>query len=146
MKNVLLLLLHLLRAAAKLRGLAGLKRIVARNLLLKQQLLVVRRLRLLLHEMLAGEHHEAIAEQVSGDNFRRLVTNLRGAQQQGDIRPGVDPAALAFMPVAASASFYQSRPVLRQTSKAKFADQPHHYAQQVTDLTTFVLRPTEEGS
>jgi hypothetical protein len=102
--------------------------------------------RLLLHEMLAGDHHEAIAKRVGGDNFGRLVTNLRRAQQQGDIRPHVDPAVVAFVLVAASAFFYQCRPVLRHTPEAEFADRPGHYVQQVANLITFGLRPAEEGS
>ncbi|MDH3640354.1 MAG: helix-turn-helix domain-containing protein, partial [Gammaproteobacteria bacterium] len=41
MKNILLLLIHLLTAVAKLLGPGGIKGIIAENLLLKQQLLVV---------------------------------------------------------------------------------------------------------
>ncbi len=41
MKNVLLLLIHLLTAAAKLLGPGGINSIIAENLVLKQQLLVV---------------------------------------------------------------------------------------------------------
>jgi hypothetical protein len=41
MKNVLLLLIHLLTVVAKLLGLGGIKGVIAENLLLKQQLLVV---------------------------------------------------------------------------------------------------------
>ena len=41
MKNVLLLLIHLLTVVAKLLGPGGIKGIIAENLLLKQQLLVV---------------------------------------------------------------------------------------------------------
>ncbi|MDH3281716.1 MAG: TetR/AcrR family transcriptional regulator [Gammaproteobacteria bacterium] len=102
--------------------------------------------RLLLHEMLTGEQHEAIAKRVGGDNFRRLVANLRAAQQQGDVRTGVDPAVVAFVLVAASAFFYLSRPVLRHTPEAEFADRPDHYVQQVADLITFGLRSVEERS
>ena len=41
MKNVLLLLIHMLTVVAKLLGPGGIKGIIAENLLLKQQLLVV---------------------------------------------------------------------------------------------------------
>jgi TetR/AcrR family transcriptional regulator len=102
--------------------------------------------RLLLHEMLTGDQPEAIAKRVGGDNFRRLVASLRAAQQQGDVRPSVDPAVAAFVLVAASAFYYQSRSVLRHTTEAEFADRPNHYVQQVAELVAHGLRPTGEKS
>jgi hypothetical protein len=45
MKDIWLLLIHLLTASAKLLGPGGVKGIIAENLLLKQQLLVVCRTR-----------------------------------------------------------------------------------------------------
>ena len=46
MKAVLLMLLHLAVTAAKLRGPGGVRAVIAENLLLKQQLIVLRRRRL----------------------------------------------------------------------------------------------------
>jgi hypothetical protein len=45
MKNVSLILIHLLAVVARLLGPGGIKSIIAENLLLKQQLLVVCRTR-----------------------------------------------------------------------------------------------------
>ncbi len=102
--------------------------------------------RLLLHEMLTGDQHESIAKRVGGDNFRRLVSSLCAGQQQGDVRSTVDPAVAAFVLVAASAFFYQSRPVLRHTPEAQFADRPEYYVEQVADLIAFGLSPAGKSS
>jgi hypothetical protein len=51
MKDLLVLLVHLLTTLAKLLGPGGAKAIVADNLLIKQQLLIVNRSRQLLHAL-----------------------------------------------------------------------------------------------
>lgn len=97
--------------------------------------------RLLLHEMLSGERDEAIAKRVSGDNFQRLVAHLRAAQQEGDVRPDLDPAVVAFLMIAASAFFYQSRSVLQHTDGAEFSEHADQYVKQVAEVITNGLRP-----
>jgi len=100
--------------------------------------------RLLLHEMLAGDRQEAIAKRVGGDNFRRLVSNLRGAQQRGELRAGIDVAVLAFVLVAVNSFFYQSRPVLAHLPEADFAKRPEQFLQQVAELIAFGAAPDGE--
>lgn len=100
--------------------------------------------RLLLHEMLSGEQQQAIAERFGGDIFHRLVSNLRAAQQNGNVRAGIDPAVAAFVLVAVNAFFYQSRPLLQHIPDAGFAARPEHYLTQVADLIAFGLAPAGE--
>lgn len=102
--------------------------------------------RLLLHEMLTGNRHKSIAERVGGENFQRLVSNLRAAQQRGDVRSGIDPAVAAFVLIAVNVFFYQSRPVLRHMPEAGFAEHPEHYLAQVAELIAFGLAPAGDKS
>ncbi len=91
--------------------------------------------RLLLREVLESDPRRAreLAE-MFGRNFELLVQVLRRAQQGGELRADIDPAAVATLLVGANVFFLQSRHVLRHLRDVDFADDPVRYAQATAEI------------
>jgi TetR/AcrR family transcriptional regulator len=67
-------------------------------------------------------------------NSAELVATIRAAQQAGEIRADVDPAAVAFLFLAANKFYFQARNVIRHLPEVDFADDHHRYVAKVADL------------
>lgn len=92
--------------------------------------------RLILRELLKehGEQGRALAEQVFGDNFARLVEILRAGQKRGDLRDDVDPALIATLLIGANVFFAESRALLRHLPGVSFGDAPQRYSRGLVDI------------
>lgn len=92
--------------------------------------------RLILRELLKehGEQGRALAEQVFGDNFARLVEILRAGQRRGGLREDVDPAMIATLLIGANVFFAESRALLRHLPGVGFTDDPTRYSRGLVDI------------
>lgn len=92
--------------------------------------------RLTLRELLTAGPHRAreMAEQVFGDNFKRLVLILREGQRSGDLRAELDPAMIATLLLGANVFFFEARMLLRNFPDVDFVERPDHYAGMLVDI------------
>lgn len=99
--------------------------------------------RLVLRDMLekGPDHNRALAEQVFGRNFSKLVEIIRGGQARRELREDVDPAAVATMLIAANIHFFQAHDLLRHFPDVDFANDPQRYSQKIVQVLLDGLRP-----
>ncbi len=92
--------------------------------------------RLLLRESLSEDDRQAraLADDVVGENFQRLVTILRDGQRAGVIRSDFDPALCATLLVGANVFFFQAQRILSHIPEVTFANDPARYAAGSTDI------------
>jgi len=92
--------------------------------------------RLILREALehGRQRGDAIAEQVVGDGFARIVALVREGQKAGALEPAVDPALVAVVLVACKVFLFQTQGILRPLPEIDFADDPEGYIDSVMDL------------
>lgn len=92
--------------------------------------------RLIARELLKNrpKRAEELAQQIFGRNFERIVSVLRNAQAQGEIRREIDPAAVAVLLIAADVFYFQSRAVLRHLPHAQFSHEPQRYTDTLLDI------------
>ena len=92
--------------------------------------------RLVLREMLehGDERGLALANDVVGDAFARLVALIREGRESGGFRSEVDPTLAATLLVGANVFFFQTVSVLRHLPEVDFADQPERFSDGVIDL------------
>jgi TetR/AcrR family transcriptional regulator len=104
--------------------------------------------RLILREVLENGPHrgQELAEQVFGENFARLVTILRRAQQDGQLRQELDPAMIAVLMVGANVFFFESRHVLRHFADVTFADDPSQYREMLVDILLKGIQPADTNT
>lgn len=92
--------------------------------------------RLILRELLkeGSMHGRALAEEVFGQNFARLVQILRAGQQRGELRANVDPAMIATLLIGANVFFVESRELLQHLPDVRFAGDPDGYSRSLVDI------------
>lgn len=102
--------------------------------------------RLILRDMLdkGPDHHRALAEQVFGKNFSKLVEIIRHGQEREELRRDIDPAAVAVMLIAANIHFFQARDTLRHLPDVSFGDDPLSYNRKMMQVLLSGLLPTKE--
>jgi TetR/AcrR family transcriptional regulator len=81
-------------------------------------------MRLITRELIAGDQDQgrAMAEQVFGEHFSRLVTLIRACQDSGDIRADIEPAEAAIAIVGMNLHLFQSWPIIRHLPGAGITD------------------------
>lgn len=85
-----------------------------------------------------------LAEQVFGQNFARLVKLIEDGQACGELRAGLDPAAVAVMLISSNVYFFLARDVLRHLPQVDFAEDPQGYGARVMQLMLRGLLPTSQ--
>lgn len=92
--------------------------------------------RLILRELLkeGSTHGRALAEQVFGQHFARLVQILRAGQTRGELRANVDPAMIATLLIGANVFFVESRELLQHLPGVGFAGDPAGYSRALVDI------------
>jgi len=80
--------------------------------------------RLVSRELINGDQDQgrAMAEQVFGEHFSRLLTLIRACQDSGDIRTDIQPAEAAIAIVGMNLHLFQSWPVIRHLPGAGITD------------------------
>lgn len=98
--------------------------------------------RLVLRELMepANPRAVALARDVLGANFSRLVRYLSDAREKGLIRQDVDPASAALLMLSANVLFFQAGQVLGHLPGFALAGQPQAWADGVIDLLFKGLR------
>lgn len=101
---------------------------------------------LILRELLKNgpEHGRELAEQVFGRSFARLVEMIREGQSQGELRAGIDPAAIAVMLIGMNVYFFEARDVLRHYPDVDFADNPQHFSEKMLRLMLNGILPNPQ--
>lgn len=107
--------------------------------------------RLVLREIIEhGQHSEnrgcKLAQEVFCGGFDEVVGMFREGQKRGEIRDDVDPAFAAHLLLAANASFFQWRDVMRHMPGIDFADDLEGYARRLTDILMNGLAGTAGGA
>ena len=102
--------------------------------------------RLILRELLKNgpEHGRELAEQVFGGSFARLVDMIREGQVNGELRAGIDPAAVAVMLIGMNVYFFEARDVLRHYPDVDFADDPQLFSRKMLHLMLNGILPTPQ--
>jgi len=92
--------------------------------------------RLLLRESLSGDDRQAqaLADDVVGENFRRLIAILREGQRAGVLRSDFDPALGAALLIGSNVFFFQAQRVLSHIPEVSFANDPALYAAGSADI------------
>lgn len=75
-----------------------------------------------------------LADQSTGDQFRRLFGLLQEAQLAGEIRADADLAALVVMMIGVVAFEFQVRSLLRHQPEVGFAGDPEKYTRLLADI------------
>ncbi len=83
--------------------------------------------RLILRELTDGnrERGQAMAVEVFGEHFSRLVSLIRNGQEKGILRKDMDAADAAAAIVGLNVFLFESWPVLRHLPDTRFADPAH---------------------
>lgn len=81
-----------------------------------------------------SEITEQLAERTTDAQFRQLHGLIQEAQQAGEIRAEVDPAALVVMMLGAVVFPFQVRSLIEHQPEVKFADDPTHYSRLLVDI------------
>lgn len=99
--------------------------------------------RLILRELLKDgpERGRELAEEVFGQGFAQLVRMIREGQAQGELRAGVDPAAIAVMLIGMNVYFFEARDVLRHYPDVGFADDPQQFSDKLMQLMLHGILP-----
>ncbi len=94
------------------------------------------RMRLVLAEITATEPDDPAqaGPAVLQRNARDLVEALRAAQNAGEIRADVDPAATAMLFFAANIFYFQTRNLMRHFPEVDFADDHKRFVDKVSHL------------
>ncbi len=94
------------------------------------------RAQLVLRELLQNrsEFTEQLAEQTTNAHFRQLHTLLQEGQRAGEIRAGVDMAALVVMMIGAVVFPFQVRSLLQHNPEAGFIDDAEQYSHLLVDI------------
>lgn len=92
--------------------------------------------RLILRELLKDEPERGreLAEEVFGQSFAQLVNMIRDGQSAGELRRGIDPAAIAVMLIGMNVYFFEARDVLRHYPDVDFADHPQQFSDHMMQL------------
>jgi len=92
-------------------------------------------MRLISRELINGDQDQgrAMAEQVFGEHFSRLVSLIRACQASGDIRPDVIPAEAAIAIVGLNLHLFQSWPIIRHLPGAGITD-AHQSGRHLFDM------------
>lgn len=95
--------------------------------------------RLVMREIMEHDEHGKnrgckLAQEVFCGGFDEVVGMFRNGQEQGEIRADIDPAFAAHLLLAANASFFQWRHVMRHMPGVDFADDLEGYARRLTDI------------
>lgn len=102
---------------------------------------------LILRDLLENgqQRGKALAEQVFGQNFARLVEILRTGQSKGTLRSDIDPAMVAALLIGADVFFFQSREILRHFPDVSFTENPTRYSEMLTDILLRGILPPGEN-
>ncbi len=92
--------------------------------------------RLILRELSQGdaERGRKLVEQAFGHNFSMLVSIFRSGQQDGSVRPDLDPAVMALALFAGNVFFFQSQILLPHLGSVNFANDPVYYSNMVANV------------
>ncbi len=92
--------------------------------------------RLILREMAQGdaERGRKLVEGAFGENFSTLVSIFRTGQQDGYVRPELDPAVMALALLSGNVFFFQSQTLLPHLASVRFADDPDYYNNMVVNI------------
>jgi len=98
---------------------------------------------LVLRELLDAESDRirTLAEEVHGENHRRLVTLIRRGQEDGLFAAEHDPSLVAVVLVGSQLFFFQAREALLHMPETDFARDPEGFADGLTRLLLQGLRP-----
>ncbi|HET6724959.1 MAG TPA: TetR/AcrR family transcriptional regulator [Gammaproteobacteria bacterium] len=90
--------------------------------------------RLIMREVAEHSEHRGrkLAEEVFGEDFRKVVALFQEGQARGEFRADVDAAFVAGLLLSANMGFFQWREVMRHMPTAGYADDPGAYADGVT--------------
>lgn len=91
---------------------------------------------LVLRELLENrsEVTQQLAEQTTDAQFKQLFALLQHAQKAGEIRAGVDLAALVVMMIGAVVFQFQVRSLIHHHPEVGFADDPAQYSRLLVDI------------
>ena len=92
--------------------------------------------RLILRELAQGDEEvgRKLVEGAFGENFATLVAIFRSGQQDGYVRPELDPAVMALALFSGNVFFFQSQALLPHLSSVGFADDPDYYSNMVVNV------------
>ncbi len=91
---------------------------------------------LVLRELLQdrSEITEQLAEQTTNAHFGQLLALLQEGQQAGEIRTGIDAAALVVMMIGAVVFPFQVRSLLQHQPEASFVNDPEKYSRLLAEI------------
>jgi TetR/AcrR family transcriptional regulator len=101
--------------------------------------------RLISRELINGDQDQgrAMAEQVFGEHFSRLLTLIRACQESGDIRADINPAEAAIAIVGMNLHLFQSWTVIRHLPGAGITD-VERTGRHLFDLLIEGMRPRKD--
>ena len=99
--------------------------------------------RLILSDVLenAPQQSKDMGEKIFGDNFARLVSLIRGSQENKALRNDIDPAMIAVLLIGANVFFFEAREVLRHFSDVAFVDKPEDFSRMLVDIMLHGILP-----
>ncbi|MCA1798224.1 MAG: TetR/AcrR family transcriptional regulator [Xanthomonadaceae bacterium] len=103
------------------------------------------RAQLVLREITGTKPDDAVqpAPALLRDNAAALVAQMRIAQQNGEIRAEIDPAAVALLFLAANKFYFLTRNLIRHFPDVDFADDHGRYVEKIADLILHGVLPQE---
>jgi TetR/AcrR family transcriptional regulator len=101
--------------------------------------------RLISRELINGDQDQgrAMAEQVFGEHFSRLVTLIRACQASGDIRADIAPAEAAIAIVGLNMHLFQGWPIIRHLPGAGISD-VYQTGRHLFDMLIEGMRPRQD--
>lgn len=101
--------------------------------------------RLVLREVVEHSEHRCrkLAESVFGTSFNDVVAMFGESQRRGELRADVNPAFMAHILLAANASFFQWREIMRHMPGIDFADDPADYSRRLADVLLHGIASTD---
>jgi len=92
--------------------------------------------RLILREMQDdnGQQNVAMAHDVLGDSFSRIVNLIEAAQSENKIRKNIPAAVIAISMVAGNVFYFQVHKLLDQFPELSGAEQPQNYSSAFSEI------------
>jgi len=92
--------------------------------------------RVIMREAFSGndQRSKMLVDEVFGGIFTRMVSIFEAGQQAGVLRPELDPALCATLLIGADVFYFQARGTLKHLPRAKFAEDPLRFSNQMVDV------------
>ena len=92
--------------------------------------------RLMLREVFTGEEkwRRILVDQVVGGIFQRLIAIFEKGQEQGLLRPGLEPGLCAMQILGADLFYFQSYKMLKVFPDTEYALDRNHYSEEMMNI------------